>query len=235
MSADSKPRVPKQTSGIVVPHSPGWRRRFAASAIYGLAKLLMSSWRCRATHAEIPDYNGPIIFCVWHNRLALSMVAYSRFAKNFWPSNGLAAMISASKDGGLLAEVLNKFGVQAVRGSSSRRGRQALLESTTWLEKGFHIAITPDGPRGPRYKFQDGALALAQVTGAPLVPVAIRIQGKISLRSWDRFQLPLPFAKCHLRFGPPVFVPRELTEVEREELREQLRVAMSEFNNAAAG
>jgi lysophospholipid acyltransferase (LPLAT)-like uncharacterized protein len=228
MSVDPKPRIPKQTSGIVVPHSPGWRRRIAASAIYSLAKLLMASWRCQATHVKISNYDGPIIFCVWHNRLALSMVAYSRFAKNFWPSNGLAAMISASKDGGLLAEVLNKFGVQAVRGSSSRRGRQALLESTTWLEKGFHIAITPDGPRGPRYQFQDGALALAQVTGAPLVPVAVRIRGKISLRSWDRFQIPLPFAKCNLKFGEAVFIPREISDEEREKLREKLRQEMLE-------
>jgi lysophospholipid acyltransferase (LPLAT)-like uncharacterized protein len=230
MSVDPKPRIPKQTSGIVVPYSPGWRRRIAAAAVYGLSKLLMASWRCRATHAEIPNYNGPIIFCVWHNRLALSMVAYSRFAKQFWPSAGLAAMISASKDGGLLAAVLNKFDVQAVRGSSSRRGRQALLESTTWLEKGFHIAITPDGPRGPRYQFQDGALALAQVTGAPLVPVAVRIRGKISLRSWDRFQIPLLFARCQLKFGEAVFVPREIFDEERKKIREQLRVAMSEFN-----
>lgn len=230
MSAKSKPRVPKQVSGIVVPHSPGWRRRLASSAVYGLSHLLMASWRCKATHVEIPNYTGPIIFCVWHNRLALSMVAYSRFANNFWPSSGLAAMISASKDGGFLAEVLNKFGVQAVRGSSSRRGRQALLESTTWLEKNYHVAITPDGPRGPRYKFQDGALALAQVTGAPIVPVAIRIRGKISLRSWDRFQFPLPFAKCDLQFGQAVFVSRETSDEEKEKLREQLRVAMNEFN-----
>src|SRR5690606_2311279 len=162
----------KQVSGIVVPHSPGWRRRFAAAVIYGLANSLMATWRCKATHVEIPNYTGPIIFCVWHNRLALSMIAYTRFAKRIWPSNGLAAMISASKDGGLLAEVLNKFGVQAVRGSSSRRGRQALLESTTWLEKNYHIAITPDGPRGPMYRVQDGIISLAQVSGAPIVPVS---------------------------------------------------------------
>lgn len=231
MSVDPQTRV-KQTSGIVVPHPLTWRRKTAATAVFGLAKLLMASWRCKATHVKIPNYDGPIIFCVWHNRLALSMVAYSQFAKKIWPSNGLAAMISASKDGGLLAAVLNNFDVEAVRGSSSRRGRQALLESTTWLEKGFHLAITPDGPRGPRYQVQDGVIALAQVTGAPLVPVAIRIQGKISLRSWDRFQIPLPFAKCHLRFGQAVFVPREFLHEEKEKIREQLCAAMNEFNAA---
>ncbi|MEP6662225.1 MAG: hypothetical protein ABJC04_01055, partial [Verrucomicrobiota bacterium] len=68
MSVDSKTRVPKQVSGIIVPHPLSWRRRFAASTVYGLSKLLMASWRCQATHVEIPNYKGPIIFCIWHNR-----------------------------------------------------------------------------------------------------------------------------------------------------------------------
>jgi lysophospholipid acyltransferase (LPLAT)-like uncharacterized protein len=229
MSVDPKTRIPKQTSGIVVPHPLSWRRKTAASIVYGLSKFLMSTWRCKATHVDLPDYNGPIIFCVWHNRLALSMVAYSRFANKFWPSNGLAAMISASKDGGLLAAVLNKFGVQEVRGSSSRRGRQALLESTTWLEKGFHIAITPDGPRGPCYQVQDGVIALAQITGAPIVPVSARIRGKIHLKSWDRFQIPLPFAKCEMHFGKPINVSRELSDEEKEIIRQKLHEALMEF------
>ena len=189
----------------------------------------MATWRCKATHVKIPDYDGPIIFCVWHNRLALSMIAYTRFAKKNWPSAGLAAMISASKDGGLLAEVLNKFGVEAIRGSSSRRGRQALLESTTWIEKDYHIAITPDGPRGPCYQVQDGVIALAQITGAPIVPFSARIGGKIRLRSWDRFQIPLPFAKCEMHFSHPLNVPREISDEEKEKIRQQLHTALMEL------
>ncbi len=229
MSVNPKTRDSKQVSGIVIPQPLSFRRKIAASAVYGVSKLFMSTWRCEATHVNLPDYNGPIIFCVWHNRLALSMVAYSRFAKKIWPSAGLAAMISASKDGGFLAAVLNKFAVQAVRGSSSRRGRQALLESTTWLEKGFHIAITPDGPRGPCYQVQDGAIALAQLTGAPIIPVSTRIRGKIHLRSWDRFQIPLPFAKCEMHFGKPIDVPREVSVEEKEKMRQKLQEALMEF------
>lgn len=226
MSApDSKPRAP--VSGIVVPQPLSTRRKIAASAVYGLGKLLMATWRCEATYAApLPDYTGPVIFCVWHNRLALSMTAYSRFAKKQWPSPGMAAMISASKDGGLLASVLAKFGVQAVRGSSSRRGRQALLESTTWLQKGFHVAITPDGPRGPRYEMRDGIISLAQVSGAPIVPVSAIIRGKISLRSWDKFQIPLPFARCSLTFGKMIFVQRDIPEEARAALRAELRAEM---------
>jgi lysophospholipid acyltransferase (LPLAT)-like uncharacterized protein len=198
-----------------------------ATVTYGLAKGLMASWRCEAVHvAPLPNFTGPVIFCIWHNRLALSMVAYLRFAKKIWPAPGLAAMISASKDGGLLAEVLGKFGVQAVRGSSSRRGRQALLESTTWLEKGYHVAITPDGPRGPRYEVRDGIISLAQVSGAPIVAVSAIIRGKISLRSWDKFQVPLPFAHCSINFGEMIFVPRELSDADRDKFRQQLKNGM---------
>lgn len=184
--SSTDPRKPESSpvSGLVVPQPLGFRRRMAAFLVYWLARLLMATWRVDSTHVvPLPSYKGPVIFCVWHNRLAISMVAYSRYGRVIWPAAGLAAMISASKDGGLLATVLGKFGVQAVRGSSSRRGRQALLESTTWLEKGFHVAITPDGPRGPRYELRDGIISLAQVTRVPIVTVSAIIRGKITLEA----------------------------------------------------
>ncbi|MEO6034859.1 MAG: lysophospholipid acyltransferase family protein [Verrucomicrobiota bacterium] len=212
-------------SGVVVPHKLKWTQKLTAQAIYLLAKILMATWRCDSVH-KFPRKSGPVIFCVWHNRLAISMVAYFRFAQEIWPAPGFAAMISASKDGGLLATVLQKFGVQPVRGSTSRRGRQALLESTTWLEKKFNIAITPDGPRGPRYEVQDGIISLAQVSGVPIVPVSAIIRGKITLGGWDRFQLPLPFARCSLIFGKMIQVPRDLPDADREALRQLLKKEM---------
>ena len=227
MSARNPKPPPTAKSGVVVPHKLKWSQKFAANAIYLLAKLLMVTWRCDSTSIPSSLKNGPVIFCVWHNRLAISMVAYFRFAGKLWPAPGFAAMISASKDGGLLAAVLQKFGVQPVRGSTSRRGRQALLESTTWLEKNYNIAITPDGPRGPRYEVQDGLISLAQISGAPIVPVAAIIRGKISLRSWDKFQVPLPFARCSIHFGEMIFVPREMSEADRGKLCERLKRAMT--------
>jgi lysophospholipid acyltransferase (LPLAT)-like uncharacterized protein len=170
--------------------------------------------------------DGPVIFCVWHNRLALSMVAYFKHAQFIWRAPGLVAMISASRDGGLLAAVLEKFGVQPVRGSTSRRGRQALLESTTWLEKGYNVAITPDGPRGPRYRAQSGVVFLAQITGAKIVPVQVDVRGKIQLRSWDRFQVPLPFARCRIHFGTPMSIARDASEEERMKFRARLEAAL---------
>jgi hypothetical protein len=135
-------------------------------------------------------------------------------------------MVSASRDGGMLARILDHFGVQPVRGSSSRRGAQALLELTSWAERGCDLAITPDGPRGPRYRVQDGAIALAQLTGLPVVPVTYHLSWKYCLRSWDRFQVPLPFARCEWQLGNVIRVPREVTDAEREVLRQELEKAM---------
>ena len=101
---------------------------------------------------------GPAIYCVWHNRLALCLVPYFGYVKKRNQTPGMAALVSASKDGAFLAGILECFGVQPVRGSSSRRGPQALLELTSWAERGYDLAITPDGPRGPRYVVQEGVI-----------------------------------------------------------------------------
>jgi lysophospholipid acyltransferase (LPLAT)-like uncharacterized protein len=113
-----------------------------------------------------------------------------------------------------------------VRGSSSRRGAQALLELASWAERGYDLAVTPDGPRGPCYVVQEGVMALAQVTGLPIVPYSCRVGWKLRLKSWDRFQIPLPFSHCEMTFGEPIRVPRRATDAEREQLREQLGAAL---------
>jgi len=172
---------------------------------------------------------GPVIFCAWHNRLSVSLIVYRGYVRAKKQRPRLAGMVSASKDGGVVARILEHFGGQPVRGSSSRRGPQALLELTTWAERGYDIAITPDGPRGPRYIIQPGVMALAQLTGRPLVPVAYHLPWKISLRSWDRFQIPLPFGRAVVKFDAPVYIPREASDEQRESLRQQLEQRLREL------
>jgi lysophospholipid acyltransferase (LPLAT)-like uncharacterized protein len=165
----------------------------------------------------------PIIFALWHNRLCLCMRVYRHLIRPHHPRKGLAALISASRDGAFLAAILENFGVQPVRGSSSRRGAQAILELTSWAERGYHIAVTPDGPRGPCYTVQEGVILLAQVTGHPIVPYSCRLAWKIRLKSWDRFQIPLPFSRCEMTFHPPLRVPPSATPADRTLLAAQLR------------
>ena len=138
----------------------------------------------------------------------------------------MAALVSASRDGAFLAGILEWFGVRPVRGSSSRRGGQALLELTSWAQRGHDLTITPDGPRGPCYQVQEGIASLAQVTGLPIVPVAMNLNWKIRVKSWDRFQIPLPFARCEVCVGRAIRVPPDVTDDERKQFRQQLEAEL---------
>ena len=221
-----------RTSGVVIPHEAKWHQRVAAKLISTFIRCVTATIRFSKDdpagyfRAEPPK----TIFAVWHNRLALSAAMYQRYVRGFNSSRRMAAMVSASRDGGLLAQILENFGIEPVRGSSSRRGPQALIEMTSCAERGLDLAITPDGPRGPRYEAQDGVIVTAQVTGLPILPASYHLNWKIRLKSWDAFQIPLPFARCNIVFGNPIIVPREISDDERESLRKQLEQTLREIS-----
>jgi lysophospholipid acyltransferase (LPLAT)-like uncharacterized protein len=225
----SKPIAQKIKSGVVVPHAPRWHQRLGAFLIHVAVRAYAMTLRLRwdGRSQLTPDkLKGQAIYCLWHNRLLLCMEAYEQQSKRQDIGKGLAALISASKDGAFLAAVLECFRVQPVRGSSSRRGPQALLELTSWAERGYALAITPDGPRGPRYIVQEGVMSLAQLTGLPIIPFSFYAHRKIRLKSWDGFQIPLPFSRCDLRLGEPILIPRDATDVQREESRKSLEESL---------
>jgi lysophospholipid acyltransferase (LPLAT)-like uncharacterized protein len=224
------PAPTRPVSRLVVPHRANWQGRLAARGIWGLISLMSRTVRFRlngpASSTLAPVLSGPVIFCIWHNRLSLCLEIYRRYVRNYDPKRRMAAMVSASRDGGMLARVLELFEVAPVRGSSSRRGPQALLEMTSWAERGFDLAITPDGPRGPRYQVQEGVVAVAQLTGMPIVPVSYRLVWKKSMRSWDRFQVPLPFTRCEIKLAETLHIPRDLADTQRESMRALLQERM---------
>ncbi len=227
------PSVTVKSSAIVVPQHPKWHQRLAALLIYVFLRLISITLRYRWTDRAglaAGELRCPAIYCIWHNRLAMSMASYFRYIKKHNQSSGLAALASASRDGGMLIAVLDRFGVQPVRGSTSRRGPQALRELTTWARRNYDLAITPDGPRGPRYVAQEGVIALAQLTGRPIVPVTFNLSWKISVKSWDRFQIPLPFSRCEMIFENPIRIPRETSEPAREAYRLQLEQALNNIS-----
>jgi lysophospholipid acyltransferase (LPLAT)-like uncharacterized protein len=208
------------------PNQPKWHQRVAATLVFVTEHLLTASIRYRwqdESKLLTGETAQPVIFCIWHNRLALSMSVYRKYPLKQQAGRRMAALVSASKDGALLAAILQRFGVEPVRGSTSRRGPQALLELTSWAERGYDLAITPDGPRGPRYIVQEGVIALAQLTGLPIVPVSCWLARKVSLQSWDRFQIPLPWTTCKVCFHAPVWVPRDASESERQTVRQTLQ------------
>jgi lysophospholipid acyltransferase (LPLAT)-like uncharacterized protein len=171
---------------------------------------------------ELSSAGRPYIFCVWHNRLALALVMYRQYAASIGLPPQLAGLVSASRDGAFLSHILKLFEVEPVRGSSSRRGAQALLELSSWLDRGYDAAITVDGPRGPRYKVKPGVIGLAQLTGRAIIPASLRYSRKWTIGSWDRFQIPMPFSTCFFTFDEPIQIPRDISDESREVLRQEV-------------
>jgi lysophospholipid acyltransferase (LPLAT)-like uncharacterized protein len=223
------PPAKTPTSGPVIPHRAKWHGLLAARLIWLLSSSVAATLRWRWRDETNLFENGgkePVIFCLWHNRLALSLILFRRYVQARQPQRKMAALVSASRDGGMLARVLELFHVEPVRGSSSRRGPQALRELVSAGERGRDLAITPDGPRGPCYVVQEGIVSLAQLTGMTIVPASFYLSWKWQLKTWDRFQVPLPFARCEVQLGQPLRIPREASGEERERLRAELESRM---------
>jgi hypothetical protein len=196
--------------------------RFAALVIRAIAATLRVTTDDRGGILYKPDH-PPVIHAFWHNRMFLAAPFYERYCRG----RTSYVFISRSRDGQFITDIAAYFGVRAVRGSSSRHGMSAALAA---LRKSSDartdIVITPDGPRGPRYQVQPGVLRLAQATGRPIVAVDIQLGWKIELKSWDRFQIPLPFSRCHVVLSEPIHVPPEANEEELVALGRKLADAL---------
>lgn len=141
---------------------------------------------------------NPLIIVFWHNRLLIASELHRRYRK--WSKvNGL---VSPSSDGAWLAAFFNALGIGAVRGSSGRRGGQAMIEIHKCLAAGEDIAITPDGPRGPKYRFSPGCALLAQITHCTVMMIPSKFHCAIRLKSWDNFYIPLPFSRVDINPQP---------------------------------
>jgi len=195
-----------------------WVIATAGAVVSGLIKLngLTLRWEVEGWEqvAELEHQGQRCIFCFWHNRLLYIGYYLARVP--------LTMLISQSKDGAYITSVARWYGIEAVRGSSTRGGARALVEMVALARRSpRHLGLTPDGPKGPRYEMQAGLVALAQKTGRPVVPVALSATRVHRFASWDRFLVPLPFARVHLRFGAPVTVAPGRDAFEGERLRLQ--------------
>jgi lysophospholipid acyltransferase (LPLAT)-like uncharacterized protein len=196
--------------------------RLAALLIRAIASTLRVTVDDRAGILHRPD-RAPVIIAFWHNRTFLMAPYYEKYC---W-GNTTFTFISRSRDGQFMAEVARRFGVMAVRGSSSRHGMSAALGALRKAgDEKIDLTITPDGPRGPRYEVQPGVLRLAQATGRPIVAIDCQIKWKIELKSWDRFRIPLPFSRVYLSTAPAIDVPAGAGEEELAALGQQLAEAL---------
>ena len=187
--------------------NPTLNRLLARLACFVLRSLLRT---CRVEVREMQPRTSPYVatqpqrylYCLWHDMIVLHTFAA--------PHYDLAALVSRHRDGGYLADAMAAIGVRPVRGSSSKGGAAAVKEIVAVLD-GWHVAITPDGPRGPRRKVKPGILWLAAKTGRPIVPtVGVCLNAWKIKGSWTELTLPKPFARV-LMFGGEFFhVPADL-------------------------
>ena len=159
---------------------------------------------------------SPLIYAFWHQRLLLFSYTH-RF-------RGITVLISQHADGELIAGTVEGLGFATVRGSSTRGGGAALYQMSQRLET--DLAVTPDGPRGPRHEVKPGAVFLAAATGFPILPATVSYERYWQFGSWDRFILPRPFTRAIVRAAAPIEVPPSgIDEIERyrKRLEDSLR------------
>jgi hypothetical protein len=149
------------------------------------------------------DAGNPVVWAFWHGQI-LPLTYTHR-------DRGAQVMVSRNKDGELITRVIEGLGFGTVRGSSSRGGAAALRAMLVQLRRGREVAITPDGPRGPRRQVQDGVVAVAARGGVPVAPLGVDVRPARELRSWDRFVVPRPFSRAVVVMDAPLSIPREAT------------------------
>lgn len=162
---------------------------------------------------------GSYIYAFWHEYI---LQPASLFGRSRLP---IHVLISRHADGQFIAEVAEKLGFQTIRGSTTRGGAEALMQMIR-LNGSGHLAFTPDGPRGPRRRLQQGIIYAASRTGLPIVPIGFAYDRLRRAKSWDQFALPMPFATCYTITLEPIAVPPNITPETLEPYRLLVEAAM---------
>jgi hypothetical protein len=202
-----------------------WPARLLIAFGFGVYRLWARTIRLRIDDPH--DVVGfvrsrPVIFAIWHNRLLM----LPRVFDPSFPTRQSYGLISASRDGDLIADWIERSGYGTIRGSSSRKGVIALRQLIDTLAANGNVLFTPDGPRGPVYEASPGVIFLAQKSGAPIVPIHMEYSSCWRMKSWDRFIVPRPFATLRAIFGAPISIAPLSDSEQFEAERLQLQNAM---------
>ncbi len=214
--------------------SPAFKQRliFALAAKLGWLFILLLGYLTRIRyvgreHFEwLRDNQKPFIYCIWHGKILIPIFVH-RYENNY-------AMVSLHADGEMIAQTLHRLGYRTIRGSSTRGAQRAVVEMIRALKQKKICAIMPDGPKGPRHVFKSGAIAIAQKSGAYLLPFTFACSRPfVFKKSWDRFTIMLPFSQSAAIYGEPIAVPADLKEETFEEFRRMVESRMIELEKYA--
>jgi len=189
-------------------------------------KLLISTIKIVDRPNKYPErlirQGEDVIYAYWHSFILVPVYT----ARNL----GIKVLISQHRDGEYIAQVIERFGFSTIRGSSTRGGTKALLKLIKNPNDRATLAITPDGPRGPRFVVQPGIIFLGQKTGLPIIPVSLGLTSYWELPSWDKFRIPKPFSKAALIYGDPINIPPKLDKAKFKEYRILLEKRLKKMN-----
>ncbi len=190
----------------------------------GLVTGIMKSARLELIEGEeyeasIVRAGKPAIYVLWHGRLLPCAFRYREL--------GLGTLISRNRDGEYITRMIERWGYNVIRGSSSRGATGAQLAIIRALREGMPVALTPDGPRGPRQKMKMGPIRAAWKTGVPILPVSAGATSAWYFGKWDRFLVPKPFAWIPVALGEPVHVDESATEDEMNVIASELEARLN--------
>lgn len=214
-----------------------WHKRLQVFLIcwlaYLLIRLLVATLRFQVTgqdhrnKAETIHPQKAFAIATWHENAICGITGHA--------NQGICIMISPSIDGEIISWIANRFGLKSIRGSSSRRGREALLGLLRYVKQGGQVAFTVDGPRGPRHEVKAGIVALAAKTGTPILPMgAIPERYWVLAKTWDKFRVPKPFSKVHVIYGEPIIVENSDNPAVYEEAKLKVSQALAAIEAHAA-
>ena len=184
-----------------------WWLPLAAVLGAGVVRAIGATWRF--TVSDAPEYSAALargerlVYAFWHSALLPLAVLHRH--------EGIAVLVRRPRDGELITRIIERLGFVAARGSSTRGGEAGVRGMLAWAGQDRHLAVTPDGPRGPAEQVKPGALYLAERTGRRMVPIGVAADRTRAFRSWDRFRVPWPFARVLVSHGAPFAPPHSLT------------------------
>ena len=199
-----------------------------AAAQYIKLVWLTGRWRIEgdAEAARLFEQGKPLIIATWHGRLLMTPFGWRHSARSH-------VLVSAHRDGQLIARTLTHFRTRIITGSTRRGGVEALRKLHRLMQEGGAVGITPDGPRGPRMRVSPGIVQLARLSGAPIFPLACSARPRRVFDTWDRFIVPLPFCRGVFLWGAPIMVPRDADDAAVEAARRLLEDRLNELTHRA--
>ncbi|HUM06445.1 MAG TPA: lysophospholipid acyltransferase family protein [Terriglobales bacterium] len=197
---------------------------YLAIALIGPTLRYAVSWEEEPSQPDA-TFEKPVIYSFWHRAVFP--------ATWIWRKQKIAVMVSRSFDGEYIARIIERFGFQAVRGSSSRGGSAALLGMKGVLEQGETVAFTIDGPRGPKYIAKPGPVKLSKISGLPMAAFYVALSDAWVLNTWDEFMIPKPFSRALVRLSRKTVVPSDASEEQMAEYRAQLQAMLERVTRFA--